>query len=87
MTRTTISGWTKPTPVVTRLPRNKGENTLSEAPGRIFFLGEDLEFEEEAVASYQREHDFDSLFDFPLQRNIIEVLIMDESNKPPAGRA
>lgn len=39
------------------------------------------------MASYQREHDFDSLFDFPLQRNIIEVLIMDESNKPPAGRA
>ncbi len=54
---------------------------------RIFFLGEDLEFDGEAVASYQREHDFDSLFDFPLQRNVIEVLIMDESNKPPASRS
>lgn len=52
----------------------------------IFFLGEDLEFDEESVARYQREHDFDSLFDFPLQRNIIEVLIMDESNKPPPDR-
>lgn len=52
----------------------------------IFFLGEDLEFDEESVARYQREHDFDSLFDFPLQRNIIEVLIMDESNKPPRER-
>ncbi|MCL6611522.1 MAG: hypothetical protein K6T66_08285 [Peptococcaceae bacterium] len=53
----------------------------------IFFLGEDLEYDEESVARYQREHDFDSLFDFPLQRNIIEVLIMDESHKPPAYRA
>lgn len=53
----------------------------------IFFLGEDLEFDEESVARYQREHDFDSLFDFPLQRNIIEVLILDESNKPPAERS
>jgi len=52
----------------------------------IFFLGEDLEFDEESVARYQREHDFDSLFDFPLQRNIIEVLILDEQNKPPAER-
>lgn len=52
----------------------------------IFFLGEDLEFDEERVARYQREHDFDSLFDFPLQRNIIEVLILDETNKPPADR-
>lgn len=53
----------------------------------IFFLGEDLEFDEESVARYQREHDFDSLFDFPLQRNIIEVLVLNESSKPPAGRS
>ncbi len=52
----------------------------------VFFLGEDLEFDEESVARYQREHDFDSLFDFPLQRNIIEVLILDEYNKPTSDR-
>ncbi len=47
----------------------------------VFFLGEDLNFEEDEIARYQREHDFDSLFDFPLQKNIIEVLIQNERYK------
>ena len=52
----------------------------------IFFLGEDLEYDEELISRYQREHDFDSLFDFPLRRNIIDVLIRDEDYKPERDR-
>lgn len=52
----------------------------------VFFLGEDLDFDAETVARYQRHHDFDSLFDFPLRRNIIEVLICNEANKIEAER-
>lgn len=52
----------------------------------IFFLGEDLDFDEDVIAEYQRKHDFDSLFDFPLRRNIIDVLIRNEDFKPPRDR-
>lgn len=52
----------------------------------IFFLGEDLEYDEDQIAVYQREHDFDSLFDFPLRRNIIDVLIRNEDFKPQEER-
>lgn len=52
----------------------------------VFFLGEDLEFDEDRIAVYQREHDFDSLFDFPLRRNIIDVLIRNEDYKPAPDR-
>lgn len=47
----------------------------------VFFLGEDLNFNEEEIAIYQKEHDFDSLFDFPLRRNIVDVLIRNEDFK------
>lgn len=52
----------------------------------IFFLGEDLDFDEDVIAEYQRRHDFDSLFDFPLRRNIIDVMIRNEDFKPPNDR-
>lgn len=52
----------------------------------IFFLGEDLEYDEEEISKYQREHDFDSLFDFPLRHNIIDVMIRNEDIKPLADR-
>jgi alpha-amylase len=51
-----------------------------------FFLGEVLDFDADSVSKYQREHDFDSLFDFPLCGNIIDVMIRDEDNKPPGQR-
>ncbi len=53
---------------------------------QVFFLGEALHFDEESVAAYQREHDFDSMFDFPLRGNIIDVLIRNEDFKPDADR-
>ncbi|OPX84565.1 MAG: Cyclomaltodextrinase [Pelotomaculum sp. PtaB.Bin117] len=52
----------------------------------IFFLGEVLDFDADSVAQYQREYDFDSLFDFPLCGNIIDVMIRNEDNKPPEHR-
>ncbi|OPX91490.1 MAG: Cyclomaltodextrinase [Pelotomaculum sp. PtaB.Bin013] len=52
----------------------------------IFFLGEVLDFDADSVSKYQREHDFDSLFDFPLCGNIIDVMIRNEDNKPPEHR-
>lgn len=45
-----------------------------------------MDFDEESVAIYQREFDFDSLFDFPLCGNIVDVLIRNEDYKPPADR-
>ncbi|WP_066634505.1 alpha-amylase family glycosyl hydrolase [Desulfolucanica intricata] len=52
----------------------------------VFFLGEDFNYDEESLAVYQRYHDFDSLFDFPLFSNIIDVLIRNEDTKPPEHR-
>ncbi|MDD4168962.1 MAG: alpha-amylase family glycosyl hydrolase [Desulfotomaculaceae bacterium] len=52
----------------------------------VFFLGEVLDFDAGSVAKYQREFDFDSLFDFPLCGNIIDVMIRNEDYKPPEQR-
>lgn len=52
----------------------------------VFFLGEVLDFDADSVAKYQREFDFDSLFDFPLCGNIIDVMIKNEDYKPPEQR-
>ena len=49
---------------------------------QVFFLGEVLDFDEESVAAYQREFDFDSLFDFPLCGNMVDVLLRNEDYKP-----
>lgn len=52
----------------------------------VSFLGEVMDFDEESVAVYQREFDFDSLFDFPLCGNIVDVLIRNEDYKRPSDR-
>ncbi|MDD3654233.1 MAG: alpha-amylase family glycosyl hydrolase [Desulfotomaculaceae bacterium] len=52
----------------------------------VFFLGEVLDFDAGSVAKYQREFDFDSLFDFSLCGNIIDVMIRNEDYKPPEQR-
>ena len=43
----------------------------------VTLIGEVLHFDPEVVGRYQREHDFDTLFDFPLRQATLETLIWD----------
>lgn len=45
----------------------------------ITLIGEDLEYDVETISKYQKDHDFDTLFDFPLYRKIKDVFIYGES--------
>lgn len=45
----------------------------------ITLIGEDLEYDINSISQYQKDHDFDTLFDFPLCHTIKETLIR---NKP-----
>lgn len=45
----------------------------------ITLIGEDLEYDVKAISKYQKDHDFDTLFDFPLYQKIRDVFIYGES--------
>jgi len=45
----------------------------------ITLIGEDLEFSVDKISSYQKDHDFDTLFDFPLNDKLKKVFIENES--------
>ncbi len=45
----------------------------------ITLIGEDLEYDIEKISSYQKDHDFDTLFDFPLNSALKDVFIRNNS--------
>ena len=53
---------------------------------QVTLLGEVLHYDPEVVGSYQQEHDFDTLFDFPLCGAIKGALVWDQPMTASPGR-